>query len=99
MDLSQWLSLVKKVSAHLFCKNINGILHFAANKIRNVCIDIIEFAPTVQCLTGNYKETEAGNLPFLDYILGVDKSQVIYDTFPSLRKVVDFTKNKTEISL
>ena len=45
--------------------------------------DIIEFAPTVQCLTGNYKETEAGNLPFLDYILGVDKSQVIYDTFQS----------------
>ena len=24
-----------------------------------------------------------GNLPFLDYILGVDKSQVIYDTFQS----------------
>ena len=66
------------------CKNINGILHFAVQtKLECGNFDIIEFAPTVQCLTGNYKETEAGNLPFLDYILGVDKSQLIYDTFQS----------------
>ncbi len=66
------------------CKNINGVLHFAVQtKLECGNFDIIEFAPTVQCLTGNYRETEAGNLPFLEYVLSVDKSQVIYDTFQS----------------
>ena len=66
------------------CKKINGILHFIVQtKLECGNFDIIEFAPTVQCLTGNYQQTQAGSLPFLDYVLKASKSQIIYDTVQS----------------
>lgn len=66
------------------CKKINGVLHFAVQaKLECGNFDIIEFAPTVQCLTGNYKETKKNELPFLDYVLNVPTSQVIYDVMQS----------------
>jgi oxidase EvaA len=66
------------------CKEINGILHFAVQaKLECGNLDIIEFAPTVQCLTGNYRQTEEGLLPFLDYVLHVKKEQILFDTFQS----------------
>lgn len=65
-------------------KEINGILHFAVQtKLECGNFDIIEFAPTVQCLTGNYRKTAEGNLPFLDYVLNVPKGQIVYDTMQS----------------
>jgi oxidase EvaA len=66
------------------CKKINGVLHFAVQaKLECGNHDIIEFAPTVQCLTGNYKETKTGSLPFLDYVLNAQPSQIIYDVLQS----------------
>jgi len=66
------------------CKEINGILHFAMQaKLECGNHDIIEFAPTVQCLTGNYRQTEAGSLPFLDYVLKAKKEQIIFDAYQS----------------
>jgi oxidase EvaA len=66
------------------CKEINGILHFAVQtKLECGNFDIIEFAPTVQCLTGNYNESKQGNLPFLDYVLNVSKEYIFYDTIQS----------------
>lgn len=66
------------------CKEINGILHFAVQaKLECGNFDIIEFAPTVQCLTGNYKNTDSNSLPFLSYVLNVDKGQILYDTLQS----------------
>lgn len=65
-------------------KEINGILHFIVQtKLECGNFDIIEFAPTVQCLTGNYRSTAEGHLPFLDYVLNVPKGQIIYDTMQS----------------
>jgi oxidase EvaA len=47
------------------CKEIKGILHFAIQtKLECGNFDIIEFAPTVQCLTGNYRDSINDNLPF-----------------------------------
>lgn len=66
------------------CKEINGILHFAVQaKLECGNHDIIEFAPTVQCLTGNYKDTKAGTLPFLDYVLNAPPDKIIFDTLQS----------------
>ena len=64
------------------CKEINGILHFATQtKLECGNFDIIELAPTVQVLTGNYREKN--DIPFLDYVLNVDKKNIIYDTYQS----------------
>ena len=66
------------------CKEINGVLHFAVQaKLECGNHDIIELAPTVQCLTGNYHDTKSDTLSFLDYVLNVDESQVIYNTLQS----------------
>ncbi len=66
------------------CKEIDGILHFAVQaKLECGNHDIIEFAPTVQCLTGNYRQTAEGALPFLDFVLKARKEQVIFDTLQS----------------
>jgi len=66
------------------CKEINGVLHFAV-QAKPECgnRDIIELAPTVQCLTGNYRETKEGALPFLEYVLTVPGENIIYDTMQS----------------
>jgi oxidase EvaA len=45
--------------------------------------DVIEFAPTVQCLTGNYRQTKEGALPFLDYVLKARPDQIVFDTLQS----------------
>lgn len=66
------------------CKEINGILHFAVQaKLECGNHDIIEFAPTVQCLTGNYQHSTNGKLPFLDYVLSAPKDQVYLDVHQS----------------
>jgi oxidase EvaA len=63
------------------CKKINGVLHFAVQaKLECGNFDIIELAPTVQCITGNYKQTQKGALPFLDYVLNVNSDRIIIDT-------------------
>ncbi|MCM4157124.1 NDP-hexose 2,3-dehydratase family protein [Gramella sp. AN32] len=69
----------------LICKNIKGVMHFIMQaKLECGNFDIIELAPTVQCLTDNYrtkKSIEA--LPFLKYVLNAQKSNLIFDTYQS----------------
>ena len=66
------------------CKEINGLMHFAVQaKLESGNFDIIEFAPTVQCLTGNYRHTPQNVLPFLDYVLNIPKKNIVLDTLQS----------------
>lgn len=66
------------------CKEIKGVLHFAIQtKLECGNFDIIEFAPTVQCLTGNYRHSMSDSLPFLEYVLSAPKSQIVFDTLQS----------------
>lgn len=66
------------------CKELNGLMHFAVQaKLECGNFDIIEFAPTVQCLTGNYRQTPQNTLPFLDYVLNVPKEKIVFDTLQS----------------
>lgn len=63
------------------CREIGGLLHFAVQaKLECGNHDIIEFAPTVQCLTGNYRYAREGSLPFLDYVLNAPAGNIFFDT-------------------
>jgi len=65
-------------------KEIKGVLHLAVQaKLECGNHDIIEFAPTVQCLTGNYRQTREGALPFLEYVLHAKPKQIVFDTLQS----------------
>jgi dTDP-4-dehydro-6-deoxy-alpha-D-glucopyranose 2,3-dehydratase len=66
------------------CKEIDGLLHLAVQaKLECGNHDIIEFAPTVQCLTGNYRTSKENALPFLDYVLNARPEQIVFDTLQS----------------
>lgn len=45
--------------------------------------DVMELAPTVQCLTGNIPSSRSARPPFLDLVLESSGSQVLYDTLQS----------------
>lgn len=66
-------------------KKINGIYHFLVQaKLEAGNFDIVEMAPTVQCLTGNYRKGENEyTIPYLKYILTAKPEQIWYSTYQS----------------
>lgn len=66
------------------CRDIGGVLHFAVQaKLECGNHDIIELAPTVQCLTGNYRDAKASRLPFLEDVLNAPQNTILFDTLQS----------------
>lgn len=87
-EVKSWKQPLVEPAQHglcaFICKEIDGNYHFAVQaKLESGNFDILELAPTVQCLTGNYRNTGKGELPFLDYVLNVDPEQIISDTYQS----------------
>jgi oxidase EvaA len=65
-------------------KKINGIIHFLVQaKIECGNFDVVEMAPTVQCLTGNYKDGYLYTPDFLDYVLDASEDMIILNTLQS----------------
>ncbi|GHT77552.1 dNDP-4-keto-6-deoxy-glucose-2,3- dehydratase [Bacteroidia bacterium] len=65
-------------------KKINGIYHFLIQaKLECGNFDVLELAPTVQCLTGNIEDPDTVRPPFLDYVLNAPQEKIIYDTLQS----------------
>jgi oxidase EvaA len=65
----------------LIMKEINGVMHFLIQaKMECGTLDVVEMAPTLQCLTGNYKQ---GRPMFLEYILHAAPNQIVYDCYQS----------------
>ncbi|NOU59226.1 NDP-hexose 2,3-dehydratase family protein [Marinifilum caeruleilacunae] len=66
-------------------KKINGIYHFLVQaKLESGNFDIVEMAPTVQCLTGNYRTGENEySIPYLEYFLGAKTENIWYSTHQS----------------
>jgi len=66
-------------------KKINGIYHFLVQaKLEAGNFDIIELAPTVQCLTGNYRKGQNEyDVMFLDEVLNARPEQIWYSAFQS----------------
>lgn len=66
-------------------KPIGGVYHFLVQaKLEAGNFDIIELAPTVQCLTGNYRSGQNEySVPFIDDVLGAKKERIWYSTLQS----------------
>lgn len=64
-------------------RKIGGIYHFLVQaKLECGNYDVMELAPTVQCLTGNVYAAEK-KPPFVDYVLNAHKEQILYDVLQS----------------
>lgn len=66
-------------------KPIEGIYHFLVQaKLEAGNFDILELAPTVQCLTGNYRTGQSEYfVPFLDEVLNAKDNQIWYSAYQS----------------
>ncbi len=66
-------------------KKIGGIYHFLVQaKLEAGNFDIIELAPTVQCLTGNYRKGyNEYDVMFLSEVLNAKPEQIWYSTYQS----------------
>ncbi len=66
-------------------KKIGGIYHFLVQaKLEAGNFDIIELAPSVQCLTGNYRKGENEyEVDFLDEVLNAKPEQIWYSSYQS----------------
>lgn len=66
-------------------KEFDGVLHFLVQaKVEPGNFDVVEMAPTVQCLTGSYENaTPKGRPPFTDYVLNAPVEQVHFDALQS----------------
>lgn len=66
-------------------KKINGIYHFLIQaKLESGNFDIVEMAPTVQCLTGNYRKGKNEyTIPYLEQILNAPKDKIWYSSYQS----------------
>lgn len=66
-------------------KKINGIYHFLVQaKLEAGNFDVIEMAPTVQCLTGNYRKGENEyTIPYLENFINTVPENVWYSTYQS----------------
>lgn len=63
-------------------KKINGIYHFLVQaKVESGNFDVVEMAPTVQCITGSY--LNSSDVPYLDYVLKASPGQIRSDTLQS----------------
>lgn len=65
-------------------KKINGVYHFLIQaKLECGNFDVMELAPTVQCLTGKLFVDGEPNAPFAEYVLNAKDHQIIFDTLQS----------------
>jgi oxidase EvaA len=66
-------------------KKINGIYHFLVQaKLEAGNFDIVEMAPTVQCITGNYRNAAPKDRPpFVDFVLNARSEEIKYSTYQS----------------
>jgi oxidase EvaA len=66
-------------------KRIHGVLHFLVQaKVEAGNLDILELAPTVQCLTGNYRKGQNEyDVPFLDVVLSAKPESILHRSMQS----------------
>lgn len=66
-------------------KKIDGIYHFLVQaKLEAGNFDVLELAPTVQCLTGNYRKGKNEyTIPYLEDILNAPKKNIWYSSYQS----------------
>lgn len=66
----------------LFRKRINGVYHYLFQaKVECGNFDVVELAPTIQCLTGDYRQTPVESRPrfITEFLDGTISGKTIYD--------------------
>lgn len=86
-EVSSWSQPLVQPQQQGLCafiiKEIGSVPHFLVQaKLECGNYDVMELAPTVQCLTGKY-HSSGDKLPFLSYVLNAPKDQILFDTFQS----------------
>lgn len=86
-EVASWSQPLVKPQQQGLCvfiiKNIGGVPHFLVQaKLECGNYDVMELAPTIQCLTGKFS-TSTNSLPFLSYVLNAPKEEIIFDTLQS----------------
>ncbi len=66
-------------------KKINGIYHFLVQaKVEPGVFDVLELAPTVQCLTGNYRKGfNEYTIPYIEYFVDSKPENIWYSVYQS----------------
>lgn len=66
-------------------KKINGVYHFLIQaKLEAGNFDVLELAPTVQCLTGNYRTgLNEYSVPYISEIINAPKESILYSAMQS----------------
>ena len=86
-EVARWCQPLVKPMQDGLCafiiKKINGVYHFLVQaKLECGNFDVMELAPTVQCLTGNAEESSI-KPEFYNYIMNARKEQVLIDALQS----------------
>jgi oxidase EvaA len=86
-EVSNWdqpmITPLERGLVGLICKQIDGVIKLLIQaKPEPGCFDIVELAPTVQCITGSYVKPEY-EVPFLNYFLNWKDFKVLYHGFQS----------------
>ncbi|MFG1956923.1 NDP-hexose 2,3-dehydratase family protein [Nonomuraea sp. NPDC049028] len=64
-------------------KRVHGVLHLLVHaRVEAGYLDVVELAPTVQCVPDNYRDPATQPL-FLDYVLNADEARVHYSAILS----------------
>lgn len=87
-EVSSWCQPLVQPMQQGLCafiiKKINGVYHFLVQaKLECGNFDVLELAPTVQCLTGNVYAENVVKPAFAEYVLNAPKRQIIFDTLQS----------------
>ena len=87
-EVSSWCQPLVQPMQQGLCafiiRKINGVYHFLVQaKLECGNFDVIELAPTVQCLTGNVYAENIVKPAFAEYVLHAPKSQILFDTLQS----------------
>lgn len=68
----------------LIAREFDGVLHFLIQaKVEAGNFDVVEMAPSVQCMTGDYRRHPGNRPAFLDYVLEAPPSSVYLDVLQS----------------
>ncbi len=87
-EVSSWCQPLVQPMQQGICafiiKKINGVYHFLVQaKLECGNFDVMELAPTVQCLTGNIPSDFRYQPAFYQYVISAKREQVIFDTLQS----------------
>lgn len=87
-EVSSWCQPLVEPMQQGLCafiiRKINGIYHFLVQaKLECGNFDVLELAPTVQCLTGNVPVKVELQPEFYHYVINAKKEQIVFDTLQS----------------